>query len=309
MYDVAIIGGGPGGVAAAVYAARKKMNTLFITDSIGGQSAVSASIENWIGTVSIKGYEFAQELEKHVRAQEDLELQMPDKVKSIEKNGGGFKLVTEKGESYETRSIIISSGGRHRHLNVPGEEEFNGKGVVYCSTCDAPFFKEKTVAVVGAGNSGLEACQDLFPYAKKIYLVSNTDSLSGDPVTQEEVRNHPKVEVVYNAQTKEILGEQVVTGLKYEDAETKKTKELQVDGVFVEIGIVPNTEFVKDIVDLNEYGEIVLNHRTGETSAEGIFAAGDATDAAYKQNNISAGQGVIAALSAYAYVKKLNQSG
>jgi len=158
--------------------------------------------------------------------------------------------------------------------------------------------------VVGGGNSGLEACQDLYPYASKIYLMSNTDTLSGDPITQEEVKNHPKVEVVYNAQTKEVLGDTHVTGLSYEDATSGETKTLAVDGVFVEIGIVPNTELVKDLVDLNKFGEIVIDHRTCAASREGIFAAGDATDAAYKQNNISAGQGVVAALSAYEYVKK-----
>lgn len=304
MYDVVIIGGGPGGVAAGVYSARKKMKTLFLTDTIGGQSSVSATIENWIGDITIKGFEFAQKLEKHLRAQEDIEIKTGEKVAAVKKREQDFVVETEKGETFETKSVVVTSGGRHRHLDVPGEEKFVGKGVVYCSTCDAPFFKEKTVAVVGSGNSGLEACQDLFPYAKKIYLLSRARELTGDPLTQKEVVEHEKVEVIYSADTKEVLGENAVSGLTYENLETKEIRKLEVQGVFVEIGMVPNTELVKDLVKMNNYGEIIIDHRTGETNVPGIFAAGDATDAAFKQNNISTGQGVIAALSAYEYVKK-----
>jgi NADH-dependent peroxiredoxin subunit F len=304
MYDVIIIGGGPAGVSAGVYASRKKLKTLLLTDTIGGQSSVSASIENWIGDISLKGFEFAQKLEKHLRAQEDIEIQTMVRVETVESIDGGFRVLTKKEEIFETKTLIIATGGKHRHLNVPGEEKFIGKGVVYCSTCDAPFFKNKTVAVVGAGNSGLEACQDLFPYAEKIYLLSNTERLGGDGVLQEEIKAHPKVEIVYNALTKEILGQNVVTGLLYQDILTKKEKTIILDGVFVEIGMVPNTDFLGDLVNRNTFGEIILNHRTGETSAQGIFGAGDATDVLYKQNNISAGQGALSALSAYDFIKK-----
>ncbi|NCU41142.1 MAG: hypothetical protein EOM19_00255 [Candidatus Moranbacteria bacterium] len=304
MYDVIIIGGGPAGVSAGVYASRKKMKTLLLTDTIGGQSAVSASIENWIGDISLKGFEFAQKLEKHLRAQEDIEIQTMVRVESVESIEGGFRVLTKKEEIFETKTIIIATGGKHRHLDVPGEEKFMGKGVVYCSTCDAPFFRNKKVAVVGAGNSGLEACQDLFPYAEKIYLLSNSERLGGDTVLQEEIRAHEKIEIVYNALTKEILGQNVVTGLLYQDIGTKKEKTILLDGVFVEIGMVPNTDFLGDLVERNNFREIILDHRTGETSAPGIFGAGDATDVLYKQNNISAGQGALAALSAYDFVKK-----
>lgn len=304
MYDVIIIGGGPAGVSAGVYASRKKMKTLLLTDTIGGQSSVSASIENWIGDVSLKGFEFAQKLEKHIRSQEDIEIQTMTKVASVESIDGGFRVLTKKDESFETKTLIIATGGKHRHLDVPGEEKFMGKGVVYCSTCDAPFFRNKKVAVVGAGNSGLEACQDLFPYAEKIYLLSNSERLGGDTVLQEEIKTHEKVEILYNALTKEILGESVVTGLVYEDIATKEEKTITLDGVFVEIGMVPNTDFLGDLVKRNNFREIILDHRTGETSAPGIFGAGDATDVLYKQNNISAGQGALAALSAYDFVKK-----
>jgi alkyl hydroperoxide reductase subunit F len=304
MYDVIIIGGGPAGVSAGIYASRKKLKTLLLTDTIGGQSAVSASIENWIGDISLKGFEFAQKLEKHLRAQEDIEIQTMTKVESVESIEGGFRVLTKKEEAFETKTIIIATGGKHRHLNVPGEEKFMGKGVVYCSTCDAPFFKNKKVAVVGAGNSGLEACQDLFPYAEKIYLLSNSERLGGDVVLQEEIRAHKKVEIVYSALTKEILGQNVVTGLLYEDILTKKEKTILLDGVFVEIGMVPNSDFLGDLVERNNFREIILDHRTGETSMPGIFGAGDATDVLYKQNNISAGQGALSALSAYDFIKK-----
>ncbi|QQS61077.1 MAG: FAD-dependent oxidoreductase [Candidatus Moraniibacteriota bacterium] len=304
MFDVVVIGGGPAGVAAGIYSARKQMNTLFLSESIGGQSSVSATIENWIGDISLKGFEFAQKLESHLRAQESIDIRLMTRVEKIKSFSKGFLVTTQKGDVFETLSVIIATGGSHRHLNVPGEEKFIGKGVVFCSTCDAPFFRNKTVAVVGAGNSGLEACQDLFPYAKEIFLLSNTDHLGGDVVNQDVVIGNNKVTLVYNSVTKEILGDTVVTGIRYEDTVTNEDKILDVDGVFVEIGMVPNSLFVKDMLEVNSYGEIVIDHRTMATSVEGIFAAGDVTDIIYRQNNIGAGQGSIAALSAYDWTKK-----
>lgn len=304
MYDCIIVGGGPGGVAAGVYAARKQMKTLFITENFLSQSVVSSSIENWIGTVTIAGWEFGQSLEKHLRAQEDLEIRTSERATGLEElSGGGYTLVTDKGR-YETKTVIIATGGRHRHLDVPGEEKFIGKGVVFCSTCDAPFFKLKKVAVIGSGNSALEAVEDLMPYANEIVLISRSGELKGDKVTQEKILASPKVSVIYNGETSEILGEANVTGLRYKDKESGELKDISVDGVFVEIGMVPNTEFVKGVLELNERGEIMLDTRRASTSKPGIFATGDATDAPYKQNNISAGLGVTAALAAYDYVRK-----
>lgn len=305
MYDVIIIGGGPGGVAAGVYVARKQLKALFITENFLSQSVVSASIENWIGTVSIPGYEFGQALEKHLRAQEGLEIKVGEKVSAVtERAAGGYSVKSDQGGEYETKTIIIASGGRHRHLGVPGEEKFVGKGVVYCSTCDAPFFRNKKVAVVGGGNAGLEAVEDLLPYSSSVTLIVRSDTLKGDPITQKKVLASEKVHVLYNALTQAVLGETNVTGLLYKDAVTGEEKTLPVDGVFVEIGMIPNTEFLKGVVDLNLRGEIVLDHRTKAASKPGIFATGDATDAPYKQNNISAGDGVIAALSAYEYLRR-----
>lgn len=305
MYDVVIIGGGPGGVAAGVYAARKQLKTLFLTENFNSQSVVSASIENWIGTETIAGWEFGQALEKHLRAQEGIEIKTDSKVVRVTPEAeGGYAIKTESGEEYASKTIIIASGGRHRHLGIPGEEKLNGKGVAYCSTCDAPFFRGKKVAVVGGGNAGLEAVEDLLPYADEIMLIVRSGEVKGDQVTQDKVLNSPKVSVLYHTTPQEIVGENTVSGIRIKNTETGEVQTIDLNGVFVEIGMVPNTEFVKDLLDLNERGEIILDHRTRGTSMPGIFAAGDATDAPYKQNNISAGDGVAAALSAYDYLRK-----
>ncbi len=304
MYDIIIIGGGPGGVAAGIYAARKQMKALFITESFESQSAVSAGIENWIGTETITGWDFAQSLEKHLRAQEGLEIEIGNKVTELTKRDEGGYTVTTPKASYDTKTVIVASGGRHRHLDVPGEEKFKGKGVVYCSTCDAPFFRDKKVAVVGGGNAGLEAVEDLLPYASEIVLIVRSGELKGDQITQDHILASPKVSVVFHALTQEVLGETTVTGLLYSDLEAGTEKTIPLDGVFVEIGMVPNTEFVANLLTMNERNEIVVDGKTAATSAPGIFATGDATDVPYKQNNISAGYGVIAALSAYDYIRK-----
>ena len=301
IYDVAIIGGGPAGVAAGVYAARKKMKTLFIAEQIGGQSIVSAGIENWIGTEKISGYELAQQLEKHLRSQENIDIKVPEKVTKVQETKDGFKVVTDK-EEFMTKTIIVCSGGRDRRLGVPGEDKFAGKGVAYCSTCDAPFFRDKKVAVVGGGNAGLEAAIDLDPYAKEIVLLERGPKIPGDPSTLEEVKKTGKVSIILNAQTEEVLGDQTITGIKYKELKTGQLKQLDVGGVFVEIGVVPNSEFVKNLVDTNDQGEIIVGKYTHETSKAGIFAAGDVTDEPYKQNNIAVGDAIKATLSAYQYL-------
>ncbi|MBI4087565.1 MAG: FAD-dependent oxidoreductase [Candidatus Liptonbacteria bacterium] len=311
MYDLIIVGGGPGGVAAGVYAERKKIKTLLITDSFGGQSLVSADVRNWIGTKSVSGYDLGKMLEDHLRDHADIDIVADDVVEKVEKmdgarlpDGRGFRLTTKSGKTFETKYILVASGSRRRKLGIPGEKEFDGKGVVYCSTCDAPVFKDKTVAVVGGGNAGLEAVVDLFPYALKIYLIVRSDSLKGDPVTQDKVKNSAKVQVIYNALTREVLGDQLVTGLAYKDAKRGDSKELKVDGVFVEIGLLPNSEVMNGLVELNGAGEIVVDHKTQQTSDPGIWAAGDVSDVLYKQNNISAGDAVKAVLNIYDKLQK-----
>lgn len=303
MYDFLVIGGGPAGVAAGVYAARKKLKTILITEEWGGQSVVSAGIENWIGTKNVPGFDFANMLENHVRAQEDIDIVVPEKVTKVEKAEGHFLVYTVKGNTHETKTVFVASGAHRKKLGVSGEKEFDGRGVAYCSTCDAPIFKDKDVAVIGGGNAGLEAVLDLGPYAKSIWLLEYSDQLKGDPITEEKVRNLPKLkEIITNAQTTEILGNKFVTGLTYKDRKTGEEKQLDVGGVFVEIGSVPNSDMVKDLVETNKYGEIVINSKNARTSQLGIWAAGDVTDDPFKQNNISAGDAVKAALDAYNYL-------
>jgi len=303
IYDVIIIGGGPAAIAAAVYTARKKLKTLLITESFGGQSIVSAEIYNWIGTKTISGIQLAKNLEDHVRNfPDDVTITMPELATGIVKEGGVFTVTTDKDGSYQAKTIVVASGAARKKLGIPGEKEFDGKGVVYCSTCDAPIFSGQDVAVVGGGNAGLEAVVDLLPYAKTIYLLEYSDSVKGDPSTQEKIAQKDNVMLLLNAETKKVTGEQFVTGLVYHDTKSGEEKTLSVGGVFVEVGSVPNSGFVKDLVELNEHGEIVIDHKTAGTSLPGIYAAGDVTDEMYKQNNISAGDGVKAALSAYQYI-------
>lgn len=301
MYDLIIVGGGPAAAAAGVYAARKKIKTLLIAESFGGQSLVSQDIQNWIGTVSISGYDLGQAFEAHLRAQEDIEIVTGELVKTVSKGEGVFSVVTEGGKQYETKTVLITTGGRRKKLGVVGEKEFDGKGVAYCSICDAPLFGGKAVAVVGGGNAGLEAVIDLLPYATKIYLLQRSGALKGDAVTQERIMQDQKVEVVFNATTSEIHGDSFVSGLTYEDTNTKEVRKLDVQGVFIEIGSLPNSELVKDIVTTTPYGEIEVDVY-GKTSLPGIWAAGDVTSLKYKQNNIAAGDAIRAVLSIYDYL-------
>lgn len=305
LYDIIIIGGGPAGTAAAVYTARKRLKTLLIAEEFGGQSIVSDDIQNWIGEPHISGFELAQKLEAHVRAFPDrVEIKM-EKAIVVADHGTSFAVKTDQGGAYEGKAVILAAGARRRKLGVPGEEEFNGKGVAYCSTCDAPLFSGKKVAVVGGGNAGLEAVEDLFPYASEVWLMERTDVLRGDQITQDEIKKHPKFKgVIFNADITKIMGDKFMTGITYTDIATGEKKELALDGVFIEIGSLPNSEMVKGLVALDEYGQVKIDSKHASTSQPGIFAAGDITDDPYKQNNISAGDAVKAALAAYAYLLK-----
>jgi len=303
LYDTIVIGGGPAGAAAAIYAARKKLKTLVVTEEFGGQSLVSSNIENWVGEISITGKDLAEKLERHVRAQREVEIKIPERVTTVlEAPDCTYEVQTDKGGRYWSKTVIVASGGRRRRLQVPGEDRFEGRGVAYCSTCDAPFFQDLEVAVVGGGNTALESVIDLIPYAAKIHLLVRGDQLKGDPVIQEKITASPKLNLLKNIEIREILGDQAVSGLGYQDQKDGAVKELPVQGVLVAIGSVPNSDFIKTLVDTNQAGEILVDHRTGQTSKWGIFAAGDVTSDPFKQNNISAGDAVKAALSAYSYV-------
>ena len=304
QYELIIIGGGPSGAAAAVYAARKKIKFLLITESWGGQSLVSADIQNWIGTKSVSGGDLAKMFEEHAKAQADAAFLDFEKVATVVPKDGGFTVTTESGKSFETKYVLACSGSVRRKLGVPGEKEFDGRGVAYCATCDAPLFSGKDVAVVGGGNAGPASAIDLLPYAKKIYLLVYNDKPKGDPITLEHLLREPKFQMITLAQTKEIVGYKFVTGLTYVDTVTKEEKKLDVGGVFVEIGLIPNAAFLGDLVAKNAIGEVVVDHKTQASSKPGIWAAGDVSDVLYKQNNISAGDAVKAVLNIYDTLNK-----
>ena len=284
-----------------------------MAENFGGQSVVSDSVENWIGIKKISGFELAKKLEEHVREYENVEIKMPEKAVSVKEIEGGlpaqagWEVVTDKGDAYQSKVLIVASGARRRRLKIPGEDKFEGKGISYCPTCDAPLFKDKEVAVVGGGNAGAEAVIDLIRYALKIYWINSKLEPTADPLTREEVKKSPKVVIINNVETQEILGGKFVSGIKYLDKSDNQVKELSVNGVFVEIGSVPNSEFMKGLVEMNKAGEIIVDHKTSATSKPGIFAAGDVTDEIYKQNNISIGDGITAALSAYNYLLNIKK--
>lgn len=304
IYDIVIIGGGPAGVASGVYAARKKMKSAIIAESFGGQSLVSADIQNWIGTKNVSGIELAEMLEDHLRAQEGIDIIFGDRVVVVKKIGDVFEVATRDGKNFSTKTILVCSGSSRRRLGVSGEDKYDGKGVAFCSTCDAPIFKDKDVAVVGGGNAGLEAVVDLLPYANKIYLMEKMDVLRGDAVTQEKIKKDPKVTVMMGVETLEIVGNNFMTGLKYRDVKSGETHDLKAEGLFVEIGSVPNNDFVKDLVSVNKFGEIVVDPRHMNASAPGIWAVGDVSDVPYKQNNIAAGDAIKAVLNIYEVLQR-----
>lgn len=309
-YELIVIGGGPAGVAAGIYAARKKIHSAIITDFFGGQSVVSTDIQNWIGTSSVSGQDLSGMLEKHLRTQEGIDIYDGEKVSSISRvdasiSDAQFHVATESGQIFNTKTIFLGVGSRRRKLGVPGEKEFDGRGVAYCATCDAPLFQGKTVAVIGGGNAGLEAALDLSHYASRVYLLHRNPALKGDPATQERIASLVNVSFILNAETREVFGDTWVKGLRYFDKTTQEIKELPLDGVFVEIGFIPNSDLVKDLVFLNRFGEVVVDHKTQRTSLHGIWAAGDVSDVIYKQNNISAGDAIKAVLNIYEYLRGL----
>ncbi len=313
-YDLIIVGGGPSGVASGVYAARKRIKTLLITESFGGQSTDSVDIQNWIGIVSMTGVELAERLENHLKAYSDdvLELKSRVKVTTItqlkkagEEGGPLFEVETDDNKKYQARIVIFALGSRRRKLQVKGSDKFEHKGIVYCASCDAPLFRDRDVAVVGGGNAGVEAAEQLIAYAKSIHIFELGPEFRADKLTQERVFKDPKVTAHTNAETLEIKGDRMVSALVWKDKKSGEIQEIPVQGVFVEIGSIPNTEMLKGLVEMNKYGEIVIDHKTSRTSVEGIWAAGDATDQPYKQNNISMGDAVKALEDAYLYLQKI----
>jgi alkyl hydroperoxide reductase subunit F len=300
-YDVLVVGGGPAGAAAAVYAARKGIRTGIVAERFGGQTLDTLGIENFISVKETEGPKFAAALEEHVRAY-DVELLKGERVEAVEpapQRGGHATVRLANGAALRSRSIVLATGARWRNIGVPGEQEYKNKGVAYCPHCDGPLFKGKRVAVIGGGNSGVEAAIDLAGLVEHVTLLEFAPALKADAVLVDKLKSLPNVTLHLNAQTLGIDGDgQKVTGLVFRDRESGREKRIALAGVFVQIGLVPNTEWLRGTVELNRYGEIVVDER-GATSVPGIFAAGDATTVPYKQIIVASGEGSKAALSAF----------
>ncbi len=296
-FDVLIVGGGPAGAAAAVYAARKGIRTGIASERFGGQVLDTLGIENFISIKETEGPKFALALEEHVRNY-DVDIMNLQRAKALVPRNGMIEVQLESGASLKSRSVVISTGARWRNINVPGEHEFKNKGVAYCPHCDGPLFKGKRVAVIGGGNSGVEAAIDLAGIVGHVTLVEFDKQLRADAVLQKKLHSLKNVTVLTNAQTTEITGDQKVNGLTYKDRATDEVKRVELEGVFIQIGLVPNTDWLKGTIELSRHGEIIVDNK-GATSLPGVFAAGDATTVPFKQIIIAAGDGAKAALGAF----------
>jgi alkyl hydroperoxide reductase subunit F len=298
IYDLIIIGAGPAGITASVYAARKKLNFLVISLDIGGQTVWSGGIENYTGYQLISGPELTQKFQEHMRKY-DISIKENEEVLGVNKIGKVFLVKTSKAD-YQAHSIIIASGKKSKELGVPGEKEFKNHGLTYCATCDGPLFAGKVVAVIGGGNSALDATLQLIKIAKHVYVISNTSQLVGDAVMLQKVQEADNVTILNNHQVSAVLGDKFVRAIKVKSKDQEK--ELIVEGVFVEIGLIPNSGFIND-VEKNVGNEININ-LYNQTNVPGIFAAGDVTNVPEKQIIIAAGEGSKAALSACHYLSK-----
>ena len=301
VFDVLIVGGGPAGAAAAIYSARKGIHTGIVAERFGGQVLDTMGIENFISVKATEGPKLVAALEQHVREYDVdvMNLQRATKLKAANKSDGLIEVQLENGAALRAKSVVIATGARWRTMNVPGEELYRNRGVAFCPHCDGPLFKGKRIAVIGGGNSGIEAAIDLAGIVSFVTVIEFDNKLRADEVLQRKLRSLPNVAVVLNAQTTEVLGDgQKVTGLVYKDRASQLAHTVELEGIFVQIGLLPNTDWLKGVVELSARGEILIDDR-GQTSVPGVFAAGDATTAPYKQIIIAMGAGSTAALSAF----------
>ncbi len=302
MYDLMIIGGGPAGLTASVYAARKRLKTLLVSVDIGGQVNNTLGIENYLGYQFIEGPELIDKFQTQV-SQFPIDQKIGEKVSRLEKIDGGFEAISETGDKYQTRAVIFATGKRPRKLNVPGEAELAGRGVTYCAICDGPVFAGQRVVVVGGGNSALEAALDMVKIAEHVDLVSVTP-LTGDHILIEQLAGARNVTILTEHQTEEIKGEGLVEGVLVRGLKSGEKKWLDVTGVFIEIGLVPNSDPVRELIRLNKWGEVPITPAC-ETTIPGLYAAGDVTDVPEKQIIVAAGEGAKAALRAHRYLQRL----
>ncbi len=302
MYDLIIIGGGPAAITAGIYAARKKLKILLICKTLGGQMNEAGQIENYLGFESISGAELVQKFVSHLK-RFDLEIKEKKEVKEIKKlTDGGFEVMTGHQDRYQAKALIIASGKKSRKLGVLGEEEYIGKGISFCAICDAPLFKNREIAVVGGGNAAIESALEMAKYASKVYILSLGPNLIADKLEREKIKTASNINILFNIQVKEIQGDKFVTGLIYQDKVSQKKKKLAVEGIHIEIGSVPSSDFIKNVIELNKKGEIKIDSQN-RTSQPNIFAAGDVTDISHKQIIIAAGEGAKAALNVYEYLQ------
>ncbi len=293
MYELTIIGGGPAGTAAGVYASRKQLKTLVVTKEWGGQSTVSPDVQNWIGIPSIPGDKLATALRTHLETYADgcVDIVSGRTVAKLEKQDEGYKLTLDNGDVHETKAVLLTSGSKRRQLPATGAADFEHKGLTYCASCDGPLFAGQDVAVIGGGNAGFETAAQLLAYTKSVTLLQHSNAFKADPVTVKKVLEHPNMTGITNAEVLEVVGEKFVQSIRYKDGEGN-TVTLPVTGIFVEIGMIPNTDYLDGVVELDEYKRIVIDPWTQKTATAGIWAAGDCTNVRYHQNNIAAGDAV-----------------
>lgn len=306
MHDLIIIGAGPAGMTAAVYAARKRLDLLIIGKDVGGQTAWSSEVDNYLGYRYISGMELVEKFEDHLKSF-DIKHEYRD-VGRLLKTDDGFSVITSDGKEYEARAVIVASGKTPRMLGVPGEREYIGRGVAYCAVCDAPLFEGLDVAVVGGGNSGLDTAGQLIKIANKVYIIEFSEALKADEVLIRRVEQAGNTEIILGAEVKEIAGEKMVSGVVLEDRGTRETRRIPVGGVFVAVGSDPSVAFISGLVALNDRNEIEVDCAC-RTKVPGLFAAGDVTSVPGKQIIIAAGQGAQAALSAYDYLVRNGKLG
>lgn len=304
MYDLIIVGGGPAGAAAAVYAARKRLKTLFITAEWGGQSTVSTDIQNWIGTPSISGADLAKSLKAHVEAygQDIVTTLAPQTVIKTLAQDDKVVVTTGDGKTHEGATLLVATGSTRRKLGVPGADTFEHKGLTYCASCDGPLFTGQDVVVVGGGNAGFETAAQLLAYVKSVTLLDRNDAFRADEVTVQKVLSRPNMQALHFCEIVEVVGEKFVTGIKWKHQQTGEITLVPCTGIFVEVGLIPSTDWVKDAVTLNERKQVVIDPRTQRTSHPRIWAAGDCTDVLYHQNNIAAGDAVRALEDIYLFI-------
>ena len=303
MYDLIIVGGGPAGSAAAIYAARKQLKTLLVTDEWGGQSNISPDIQNWVGFKSISGADLAKSFREHVETYAGSVLTITHgKATSIDTKDDSITVHFANGKVEEAKTLFVATGSTRRKLEIPGATEYDQKGLTYCASCDGPLFSGQDVAVIGGGNAAFETAAQLLAYAKSVTLLNRSDVFRADEVTVAKVLSNPKMKALKNAEPTEVIGEKFVKGLKWRDATTKAEQTLDVAGIFVEIGLLPNTTWLGNEVDMNPIKQVIVDPRTQKTSHPRIWAAGDCTDGLYHQNNIAAGDAVKALEDIYIYL-------